>query len=506
MTPKTKARPRGQTALSEFSEGKDENNLAEFPVALLSDRAELGQKTIEFQDTLTDWKTGKQITRRVSITGSDQFGLPTAKDEQVLLALVQLTKLANGFTNPEVWFTKHQVIELLGWQNRGWAYERVEESLHRWKGVSIHYWNAWRDNKQGVWTDTEAIGVIDYFRITDGRRRSDADDRKARSRFLWNRILFESFQAGYLKPLDFELYRNLERAAAKRAYRFLDKRFHHQPSWEFDLRVFACEKLGFSRNYDTGQLKERLRPALGELETVGFIEPVEYRKGKPKQWKIAISKKLSQPKSAVADEGKPDKDLTAMLVQRGIEPGTADDLIKNCRAESIAAKLMFFDWLMARRDKRISANPPGFLVAAIRNDYPLPKDYLKTRNVPNRTSAPRRDENQQDRRLENSGAPRVRQRRAVAPTSAVPVVAIAENEIGSYLQRLSADQMARFEVNALGHADPVVVDGYYRSKKSGDSTHELYRRMVLEREVRRLLTQPEQVLPYSIESLTRSKP
>lgn len=76
-----------RTGLDQFSDGRDENNLAEFPIALLSDSAPAEQKTIEFSDTLHDWKTNKIITRRVSITGSDKFGLPTAKDEEVLLAL-----------------------------------------------------------------------------------------------------------------------------------------------------------------------------------------------------------------------------------------------------------------------------------------------------------------------------------------------------------------------------------------------------------------------------------
>jgi hypothetical protein len=137
----TNARTRkgaSAVALEEFRNGRDENNLAEFPLALLTDTVPEGQKTIEFQDSIRDWKTGQVINRRVCITGSDKFGLPTAKDEDVLLGLLQLTKIANDFTSPEVWFTKHQIIKLLGWENRGWAYDRVEESLHRWKGVSVH--------------------------------------------------------------------------------------------------------------------------------------------------------------------------------------------------------------------------------------------------------------------------------------------------------------------------------------------------------------------------------
>ncbi|HMP04857.1 MAG TPA: hypothetical protein PJ982_00775, partial [Lacipirellulaceae bacterium] len=73
--------------LAEFVRGTDENNLAEFPLALLSDTASPHQRTLEFEDTVNDWKTGQQVTRRVCVNGSEKYGLPTAKDDQVLAAL-----------------------------------------------------------------------------------------------------------------------------------------------------------------------------------------------------------------------------------------------------------------------------------------------------------------------------------------------------------------------------------------------------------------------------------
>lgn len=37
------------------------------------------------------------------------------------------------------------------------------------------------------------------------------------------------------------------------------------------------------------------------------------------------------------------------------------------------------DWLLGKSDKRCSENPSGFLVAAIQNDYPIPADFLRSR-------------------------------------------------------------------------------------------------------------------------------
>ncbi|WP_442483394.1 replication initiator protein A [Aeoliella sp. SH292] len=447
--------------LAEFVRGTDENNLAEFPLALLSDIVPANQRTLEFEDTVKDWKTGQQVTRRVCVTGSDLYGLPTAKDDQVLAALLQLTGIANNFTNPEVTFTKHQIIQLLGWDNSGWAYERIEESLHRWKGVSVHYWNAWRDHARGSWTDTEAVGIIEYFKLTDGRRHQASRGPSTQSSFIWNRQLFKSFQSGYLKPLDFGFYRSLKRPAAQRAYRFLDKRFFHEPEWEFDLRTFACEKLGFSRNYDTGQLKARLTPAMEELERAGYIKPVSYRKVRPKIWTISVARQIPEQRSLPTTQSEP-ASLLHSLVDRGVSKSTAAALIREFSAPRIEEKIGVFDWLTSRRDKRISANAPGFLVTAIRKDYAAPKDYRKSKQQkpPPRAATVTMDE---------------------AVTKVEWDACVEE-----YLAPLTMRQRIELEAAAVAAADPHTAEGYRRSLDSGGPSFVAYQRMVISRYVRGL--------------------
>jgi hypothetical protein len=365
-------------SLSHFEDGRDSIQFAEFPLAILADSAPSNLKTVEFEDEIEDWATGKVLRRKVSITGSDKYGLPTAKDEDVLLALIQLTKRANDFTNPEVRFTKREIIDLLGWPSTGWSYDRVEESLHRWKGVSVHHFNAWRDNANKCWKNSVALGVIEYTEIesysTD--RRSAVVRAATKSCIIWNTKLFASLSSGYVKKLNFAVYRSLKRSAAKRAYRFLDKRFFHSPTWEFDLKTFACEKLGLSRAYDTGQLKERLKPALDELHDIGFIEPVKYRKQRPKQWTIAVAKK-DAPKATYVGTIE-QVSLRQELIAREVGETTAIDLVKKFAERKIREKITFFDSLVAKSDKRIEKNPPGFLIAAIKRDFKPTKSDAKS--------------------------------------------------------------------------------------------------------------------------------
>src|SRR6516225_2775306 len=123
--------------------GRDELNLAEFPIALLADRVPDGCKTLVFEDTVFDQQANELVTRRLTVTGSDAYGLPTAVDDEILVALIQITKLARDFTNRDVTFTRYEVLKLLGWGDDGVNYRRIEESLKRWMGVTLYYDKAW---------------------------------------------------------------------------------------------------------------------------------------------------------------------------------------------------------------------------------------------------------------------------------------------------------------------------------------------------------------------------
>src|SRR4051812_5391829 len=95
--------------------GRDEMNLAEFPITLLSDRVPRDCKTLTFGG--------------LTISGSDAHGLPTAVDADVVLGLIQLTKITNNFTQPMVKFNRYMLLSILGWPIDGPHYRRLDASL-----------------------------------------------------------------------------------------------------------------------------------------------------------------------------------------------------------------------------------------------------------------------------------------------------------------------------------------------------------------------------------------
>ena len=86
---------------------KDELNLAEFPIAALTDRIPDGQTTLVFEDRF-ERRDSTPIVRRLTIMGTHKHGLPTSLDDEILVGLIQLTKRRSNFTDPRVQFSRYE--------------------------------------------------------------------------------------------------------------------------------------------------------------------------------------------------------------------------------------------------------------------------------------------------------------------------------------------------------------------------------------------------------------
>jgi hypothetical protein len=358
--------------------GRDEMNLAEFPITLLTDRVPKDQKEAVYQDEIYDDRTGLTLTRKLTIQAGN-YGLTTAVDDELILALIQLTKLKNGFTNRRVQFTRHDLLELLGWNGGGASYERMLLSLRKWTSVFLQYENAWRDNRTKTWKSV-GFHIIDKYELNDSRMIGDQLDLLP-SFIVWGEDIFESFQAGYLKPLDYDLCMGLRNSTAKRMYRFLDKRFHHKSDWTFDLKDLSHEHIGLSRTYEgIAQLKRKLEPAIAELEAVGFLLPLPDfdrfpRNGRTCKVRLIQKSPASTFLPTAANDPEPLPPLVAELVNRGVTEVTATDLVKRHQAEAIERQIDVFDWMRVKHDKRIAKSPAGYLVKSIDTGYKEPAGY-----------------------------------------------------------------------------------------------------------------------------------
>ncbi|GAB5440082.1 MAG: hypothetical protein Fues2KO_04310 [Fuerstiella sp.] len=349
--------------------GRDELNLAEFPLALLSDRAPPGCNSLHYRDSVFDQSRGKYVERSLVVSAPEEYGLPTAKDEEVLLALIHLTERVNGFENPTVHFSRYELIKLLDWNTGAKSYRRIRESLTRWKSVTVDYRNAWRRNNCWV---SEVFSLIDNVTICEAEElratrkgRTQAD--LPLSSFTWNRVLFESLQARHIKRIDFEFYQKLKTATAKRLFRFLDKRFGTgRDHWEFNLQDFAFQHIGISRSYHTGKIKEKLQPAISELEARGYLVPrtkeERYRKY-GSDWRVSFTRPSRQLCSGAT--------LVKELVEHGVSRAKAEQLCRDHQEEEIRQQIDVYEWIMEHEPESLK-NPAGYLAESIRQGFQPP--------------------------------------------------------------------------------------------------------------------------------------
>jgi hypothetical protein len=405
--------------------GRDEMNLAEFPIALLTDYPPEGVKMLVFED-----RHGK-----LTVVGSEDRGLPTASDADVIVGLIQLTKLRNDFTDPTVEFSRYELLKLLGWPDQKQYYQRLKESLRRWVGVTLHYDGCWWDNRR-------KRRVSASFHILDRLVVPDEDDSRVVSSFTWGKDFFNSCRAGNLKRLNLDIYFGLRSAISKQLYRFLDKRFYLRPDQTFDLRELAFEHVGMSRNYTAALLKAKLQPALAELEGIDFLEPMtaaeRYTKTGRGAWNIRLVRKLPAPAEAAPAETKPPEPtgLVLELVERGVTHAVAVDLVRNFPADRIRRQVEVVDWLRETKPKRVK-DLGAYLSEAIRKDFAAPAGFKgkAERAEAEATARTRQDQQEQARRAKA---------RAQAE----------RDRIQAYRAALTPDERERLDAEALAEATP----------------------------------------------------
>jgi hypothetical protein len=456
--------------------GRDELNLAEFPIALLADYAPKGEKTLRFRGG----------NGQLTVTGSDAYGLPTALDADVIVALIYLTKLRNDFQDVKVNFSRYELLRLLNWPDKGSSYTRLDQALNRWAGVLLIYDKCWWNNKTKRYVSAK-MHILESVVITEPGQTRVGQSNPPLSTFTWNRTFIESCQADNLRRLDLDTYFSLKSAISKRLYRFLGKRFWSQGEWTFDLAEIAFDRVGLSRNYEgnAGKIKEKLQPAIDELEAIGFLQPLgrddRYSRLDRGRWTIRLTRQFPGPAAllpaadtpAAAEASPPTTDggpfLAAELVARGVSAKVAAELVRRHPAEAIRAKIDVFDWMVGKQDKRLARSPAGYLVKSITDDYAPPKGYAgrEERQACEEAKQARERKAAEDRRREREEAAREKAERRA---------------IDAYWSALTPEQQAELDAAATAQADPAEV------AQEWGALRRIGQRLRRDQYIRRLLT------------------
>jgi len=400
---------------------RDEMNLVEFPISVLSKRTDSTIKTLEFTDFVTS-KNGDSIERKWIITGADKFGLPTSSDDEVLLGLLKLS-VDKGFSERKIYFTRYELLRVLKWSTEGRSYARLQKALDRLSGVRIKTINGFFDNESKRHT-TRNFGLIDEYEINS----HSAGDFPS-SFFVWSDVMFRSFQVGFIKRLDLDFYLELKTAVAKRLFRYLDKHFWYKSSVRKNIFALCHEKIGVSRNFKySSSLLQQIEPGVEELIRKGFLKKFEcIGKGKHLEVVFYSSSQVvagSDDRLVVAAPGnknnKPSgenighrevlecttrqsipqiiegaqdtswriyKNISDDLVARGLRPSQVSRLLAGLNGDDlgkVALIIRYFDYLCTQKSKLISKSPVGFLYRAVESleTFILPDYFISQSQEP----------------------------------------------------------------------------------------------------------------------------
>ena len=438
----------------------DELNLAEFGLASAGERHLDGKKTVIFEDTVWDKAARKRLPRKLAISGSDLYGLPTAKDDDVLLALVHLSA-AGGFTDREIAFSRYELLKLLRWEDSTRNYRRLFKSLRRWAGLTVYSNRAFYDHRRKSWVNRD-FGVIDNLIVYE---REDADG-PAVSRFSWNQVFFDSFRAGYLKRLDWDLYCRLRSPVAKRLYRFLDKRFYRGGKVETDLRTLAERTVRLSASNHTGQHKRQLLVGIAELEREWELKPADpaerFRREAHGKWTVVFERKRRASPGGVAS-GNTLTGVAADLAAAGVSATMAARLAADSDERTVRTMLALFAHYQATGKRREA----GFLVNCVRDPASVrfPPNFVEPKPA---AAEPRADARGPARGERPTAPPRGR-KKPKAPHAAFE----------SFWEPLSDAEREIFESAALAECDAFLRDGLRRTRETGGPAFDQYRKLLL---------------------------
>lgn len=446
--------------VTEYNDGRDELNLAEFPISAIGSRSDPNIKTLRFEDRFFDKSAGAMVDRKLIVTASDEYGLPTTADDEVLLGLLQISRLQK-FESPTVAFTPYQLLRILGWSVSTYNYRRIREAINRWVGVTLYYDNAWRDKKTGQWVEAKFhfIEFVEFYK--QGNESVFAPD--GASVIKWNDLIFRNFCEGNLKTLDFHLYRALESGIAKRLFRFLDKRFYHRKRLVFALEVFACDKIGLTRpikvstsgktTVDVAQIKRRLLPAIKELEEQKFIfakDPEDrFTKDPAGVWQVHFERYIEtderQPQQPVLEIAVEDVGLLeGRLIGHGVTNAQARRLVSEYDDERIEQQLDALEFLLAKGGEGAPQNRAGWLVKGITENYGPPRGFKSRGQI-----AHEAQEKAERAKAKEEARRKKQEQEEARKASEAERYAADEKKVETYLASLTDKEREKLEADAL---------------------------------------------------------
>lgn len=263
--------------------------------------------------------------------------------------------------------------------------------------------------------------------------------------------------------------------------------FDHVKKQMYKIHIIH-KKSGYIANVEFEATTDREdRPDWLMLYTPGPKARAEYRTFTRKGGVVldvetlpAAAAKPEPPKAVISPESEPQSpkltELETALAARGVTPSTATELVETFPAEHVQARLEAFDWLVEKKDKRISQSPGGYLAASIRKGYATPKGFESKADRTKRVEVAEEKQRQAaEAKRRSEAAERAREEAEQA-------------RIDGYWNSLTPAAQEALQAEALAKPNPFVI-GLYRRSRKGSPEAERYLKIILHAHITTLLDQ-----------------
>ena len=422
-----------------------------------SKRVDRETRSLLFEDEVFCNIEKRKVNRKLTVAFSSQYGRPTVHDDMLLVALMKKTRDL-GFESQRVHFSRYELIKLLAWPNNGQSYDRIDEGFNRLIGTHLVWDNAFWDNDARSWVDRK-FSIVDDTHLYDREKYQRAlatANASPKSWFKWSDVMFESFQAGYIKTIDLQKLNSLNEIVGRRLYRWLDKHFNNpnrRLPVEINLGSLAKQKLGF-KPAAAGHLKRMIQPAISELEQKQILATDRNRfQGKGKSCTVRFRPYEKTTRSVSNPNVRTTGSLEEQLVEFGIPKRTAVKLVGN-QKDVVAKQLEHLKFL--KDSGRNIKSDAAWLISAVKNDFALPKGFktssMKFAAKKQADLATKKYESQK-RRQELTRVKRLQE---------------STSRVTEYLNTLSQQERKSLQQLAIGEGSQFLVSQMNRAERNGD--------------------------------------
>jgi len=288
-------------------------------------------------------------SRLQCVASAEYGGVPHGLDGDIATVLTDLYIEQGAPEDGKIRTTAYALLKRAGFSDAGHYYMALKRSLHRLRFAGYSASECWRDAARERWTTvtfTYLAGLNFSAEDTDLHlsRGSELEVTLAEP-------IVRSIRASYLKPLDYDFLRSLDRPLTRSLFRLLDARRYDPLSLSDPLPEIRVGLIEWAKdckiaNLSPDKIRRTLQGAHDDLLGRGYLSEVIYV-GKGSRQTITYRFQTGAGAGPVVSQITVDNEALQRMVSRRISKPVAVRLLTQFGEEHILARLSRGEQILA---------------------------------------------------------------------------------------------------------------------------------------------------------------